>query len=114
MCVFDPAIRITAAHPLACGPGVESIPVGTPQNRSNNDTHVSILQESTPDRLQWSVTGNYPVPRRSRAGSMLLIASAINRATILSAQVHLCQSAFRSFITPSQQALELERLTPEV
>src|ERR1700738_1834648 len=34
MCVFDPAIRIAAAHPLARGPGVESIPVVTPQNWS--------------------------------------------------------------------------------
>jgi len=33
MCLFDPVIRITATHPLARGPGVESIPVGTPQNR---------------------------------------------------------------------------------
>ena len=48
ICVFDPAIRIAAAHPLARGPGVESIPVGTPQNRSDNDTHVSILQDDAP------------------------------------------------------------------
>ena len=35
--VIDPAIRIAAAHPLARGPAVETIPVGTPQNRSDNE-----------------------------------------------------------------------------
>src|SRR6266568_3221115 len=35
MCVFDPAIKIAATLPLARCPGIESIPVGTPQNRSD-------------------------------------------------------------------------------
>src|SRR6266404_7967631 len=41
ICVFDPAIRIAAGHPFARSPDVKSIPVATPQNRSDNDTHVS-------------------------------------------------------------------------
>jgi hypothetical protein len=48
ICVFDPAIRIAANHPLARGPGVESIPIGTRQNRSDNGTHISILQDDAP------------------------------------------------------------------
>src|SRR5260370_12165923 len=45
MGVFDPEIRIAVGHPLARGPDVESVPVGTPQNRSDNDIHVSILAD---------------------------------------------------------------------
>jgi hypothetical protein len=45
MCVLDPAIRIAAGHPFARCPGVETVPVGTHQNRSDNDSHVSILQD---------------------------------------------------------------------
>jgi len=48
ICVFDPAIRIAAGHPFARSPGIKSIPVATPQNRSDNDTHVSILQDDAP------------------------------------------------------------------
>jgi hypothetical protein len=48
MCVFDPSIRIAEGDPLARGPDVVSIPVGTPQNRSDNHTHVSILQDDAP------------------------------------------------------------------
>jgi hypothetical protein len=47
MGVFDPAIRKAAGHLLACVPDVESVPVGTPQNRSDNSTHVSILPDET-------------------------------------------------------------------
>jgi hypothetical protein len=49
--------------------------------------------------------GSYPSPRTSRTGTMLLTPNAINTATILSTRVHLRQSAFRSLITSSQQAL---------
>jgi len=48
------------------------------------------------------LAGNYYSPRRSRAGTMLLIPTAINTATILSTRVHLRQSGFRSFMTCSQ------------
>jgi hypothetical protein len=40
-CVFDPAIRIAAAHPIGHLPDVESIPAGTRENRSDNDIHLT-------------------------------------------------------------------------
>jgi hypothetical protein len=52
ICVIDPAIRIAGGHPHTRGPGVESIPVGTPQDWSDNNNHVNILQDLRPDRLQ--------------------------------------------------------------
>jgi hypothetical protein len=52
MCVFDPTIRIAAGHPLARGRGIESMPVGMHQDRSDNDIHVSILQTMRRDRFQ--------------------------------------------------------------
>jgi hypothetical protein len=60
MCVLDPAIRIAAGHPFAGRPGVESIPLSTPQNRSDNDTHVGILQDDAP----WSIAGGEATLRR--------------------------------------------------
>ena len=48
MRIFDPVVRIAATNPLAGGPGVESMPVGTPQNRSDNNIYVSTLQGYAP------------------------------------------------------------------
>src|SRR5271155_3099703 len=82
-CVFDTAIRIAEGHSLALSPGVESVSAGTSQNRSDNDSHVTILQDHAPRSIVGgTLAGDYPSARRSRAGSMLLIPTAITKATL--------------------------------
>jgi hypothetical protein len=55
MRVFDPVIEIAAAYPLARGPGVEPIPAGTPQNRSDNISMSASSRTMRHDRLQVDV-----------------------------------------------------------
>src|SRR5207237_7461484 len=71
-------------------------PITILMSTSSRTTHRDLIAGETSVR-------NYPVPRRSRAGAMLLIPNAINTATLLSTRVHLRQSAFRSLITSSQK-----------
>jgi hypothetical protein len=48
ICVFDPAISITAGQPVGHRPDVKSIPFTTIENRSDNDTHLSTSTDDAP------------------------------------------------------------------